>query len=91
MIYLSKKEECRLCEEEWIFQQNNDAMHNASITKKYLLEQNIRLLDRPVCSPELNHRENVWGLIIAKVYETVPNSFCTQKRNLTRMRKNTFG
>ena len=29
----------RLCGEEWIFQQYNDAIHNASITKKYLLEQ----------------------------------------------------
>ncbi len=30
----------RLCGEEWIFQQDNAAIHNASITKKYLLEQN---------------------------------------------------
>ena len=29
----------RLCEEEWIFQQDNAAIHKASITKKYLLEQ----------------------------------------------------
>ena len=28
-----------LCGEEWIFQQDNAATHNASITKKYLLEQ----------------------------------------------------
>ena len=26
-----------LCGEEWIFQQDNAAIHNASITKKYLL------------------------------------------------------
>ena len=30
----------RLCGEEWIFQQDNTAIYNASITKKYLLEQN---------------------------------------------------
>ena len=29
----------RLCGKEWIFQQDNTAIHNASITKKYLLEQ----------------------------------------------------
>ena len=40
----------RLCGEEWIFQQDNVAIHNASITKKYLLEQKIRLLDHLVCS-----------------------------------------
>ena len=34
----------RLCGEEWIFQQDNAAIHNASITKKYLLEQKIRLV-----------------------------------------------
>ena len=32
------QEGCRLCGEEWIFQQDNAAIHNASITKKYLLE-----------------------------------------------------
>ena len=39
----------------WNFQQDNDAIHNASITKKYLLEQRIRLLDHSACSP--NHIE----------------------------------
>ena len=33
---------CRLCGEEWISQKNNAAIHNASIRKKYLLEQKIR-------------------------------------------------
>ena len=30
-----------LCGEEWIFQQDNAVIYNASITKKYLLEQKI--------------------------------------------------
>ena len=52
------------------FQQDNAAIHNASITKKYLFEQKIRLLDYPDSwSPDLNHMENVWGLIVAKVYK----------------------
>ena len=44
-----------LCGEEWIFRQDNAAIHKASITKKYLLEQTKkkRLLDHPVCSPAL--------------------------------------
>ena len=58
-----------LCEEEWIFQQDYAAIYNASIIKKYLLEQKIRLLDYPACSPDLNPIEDLWGLIIAKVYE----------------------
>ena len=59
----------RLCVEEGIFQQDNSAIHNASITKKYLLEQKIKLLDHPVCSPDFNPIENFGGLIIAKFYE----------------------
>ena len=58
-----------LCEEDWIFQQNNAAIHNASIRKKYLLEQKIRLLDHPACSQDLNPIEDLWELIVAKVYE----------------------
>ena len=29
-----EQEGCRQCEDEWIFQQDNTAIHNASITKK---------------------------------------------------------
>ena len=42
---------------------------NASITEKYLLEQKIRLLNHPACSTDLNPIENLWRLIVAKVYE----------------------
>ena len=63
------QEGCCLCGEEWIFQHDNAAIHNASITKKYLLEQKIRLLDHPACSPDLNPIENLWGLIVTKFYE----------------------
>ena len=56
----------RLCGKELIFQQDNAAINNASTTKKYLLEQKIRLVDYPACSPDLNHIENLWGLIVAK-------------------------
>ena len=60
-------EVCCLCREEWIFQQDNAAIHNASITKNYLLEQKKkRLFDYPVCSPGLDPIENLWGLIVAK-------------------------
>ena len=53
-----------LCGEEWIFLQNIAAIHSASVTKKYLLEQKIRLLDHPAGSPI----ENLRGLIVAKIY-----------------------
>ena len=59
---------CHLSE-ECIFQQDNAAIHNASITKQYLLEHKIRLLDHPACSPDLIPIEYLWGLIVAKAYE----------------------
>ena len=44
-------------------------IHNALISMKYLLEQKIKLLDHPKCSPDLSHIENLWVLTEAKVYE----------------------
>ena len=51
------------------FQQDNAAIHNASITKKYLLEQKITLHDHLAWYPDLNPVDNLSGLIVAKVYE----------------------
>ena len=56
-------------EKNGFFSKINAAIYNATITKKYLLEQEIRLLDHPVCSPDLNSIENFRGLIVANVYE----------------------
>ena len=59
----------RQCGEERIFKQDNAAIHIASVTKKYLLEQKIRLLNHPACCLNINPTENLWGLIVANVYE----------------------
>ena len=64
-----EQEGCRLCGEECTFQQDNAALHNVSITRKYLLEQKIRLLDHPLWFPDLNPIENLRALIVAKVDE----------------------
>ena len=56
------QERRRLCGEKWIFQQDNAGIHGASITKKYLLEQKIRLLGLPVCSPVFNPIEKFVGV-----------------------------
>ena len=70
LIDLSPAQEgCLLRGEMWISLWDNATIHNASIRKKYLLEQKIRFLEDASCSPNLNAIENVWGLIVVKVYE----------------------
>ena len=57
-LSLTQEGHC-LCGEEWIFQKDNAVIYNASITKKYLLEQKIKLLDHSASSPEVNPIENL--------------------------------
>ena len=69
MIYVAYKKGVVYAEKNGFFQQENPAIHNASITKKYMFEEKIRLLDHRTYSPDSNHIENLWGLIVAKIYE----------------------
>ena len=79
-----------LCGEELIFQQDNAAIHNASITKMYLLEQKTRLLDDPsMLSRPQSYRKFV-GIDCCKSLcrrLTVLSNFWTLKHNLRRMGK----
>lgn len=59
----------RLCGEEWIFQQDNAAIHNARRTMDFFHENNVTLLDHPACSPDLNPIENIWGWLAREVYK----------------------
>lgn len=52
----------------WIFQQDNAAIHSARYTKNFLDEKNVPLLQWPAISPDLNPIENLWRIITQRVY-----------------------
>ncbi|KAL6479984.1 hypothetical protein MHYP_G00110170 [Metynnis hypsauchen] len=59
----------RLCGYDWVFQQDNAAVHNARLTKDFFQENNITLLDHSACSPDLNPIENIWGWMAREGYK----------------------
>jgi len=53
----------------WVFQQDNAPCHRANVTKEWFEANNIRVLDWPPYSPDLNPIENWWGAMVREVYK----------------------
>ena len=54
---------------EWFLQEDNDPKHMSNIAKKWKLNHDVKRLNWPSMSPDLNPLENVWALLKAKVEE----------------------
>lgn len=56
------------CDNDVLFQQDNDSRHKSEATMEWLDEHGVSLLDWPANSPDLAPAENIFGILARAVY-----------------------
>lgn len=64
--------------DNFVFQQDNCPIHNAIIVRNWFQANNIETMHWPSKSPDLNPIENIWGIMVKKMYD---RNFRPQTRN----------
>jgi len=58
--------------DDFMFQEDNAPVHKAGKVKHFMIASNIKVLDWPPKSPDLNITEDVWKLVSDAVYDGPP-------------------
>ncbi len=74
----------------FIFQQYNAPAHRANITKKWLRDNNLVIIDWPAMSPDLSPIENLWAIIKNEPETTKPIKIEQWKQKINEIWRN-FG